>query len=540
MEKIPVYSAEQLNNMSKEDIVALTMQLQTQVVLFSEKISVLTAARCGRKTEQFADPNQLSFFNEAEVCASEETKEPAIEQAVKAHTRRKAKGKREADLSGLPVTTVTHELSAEELEREFGQNRWKRLPDQIYYKLEMIPARYEVMEHHVAVYASKHPDKVVKAAHPKEMLNNSIATPSVVAAVMNGKYVNAMPLYRLEQEFDRLGLNISRRNMANWVMTTTERYLSLLYDRLHGILCRAHTVQADETTVEVTKDGRSAGSKSYMWLYRTGEYEPGHPVILYEYRKTRATEHPLRFLAEFKGNLVCDGYSAYHRLGELRNGEITVANCWAHVRRHFANAIKAQKDLSKEQLDTSVAGQALKRIAAIYAADNRLKNLSAEERQKERHRIIAKDAEAYFAWARSMMSEVLENSETYKGLQYSLNQETYLKRFLNDGSIPLDNSCSERSIRPFAVGRNNFKIIDSVHGAEDSAIVYSIVETAKANGLVPYEYFKYLLTEIPKHVDGKSTDFLDDLLPWSDTLPKECFKPEKPRKDENPDSAASD
>ena len=539
MEKTPVYSAEELNRMSKEEIVAHTLQLQTQVVLFSEKISVLTAARYGRKTEQFADPNQLSIFNEAEACASEETKEPEIEQAVKAHVRKK-KGKREMDLSGLPVITVTHELSPEELEKEFGQNRWKRLADQVYYKLEVIPARYEVVKHCIAVYASRNPDKVVKASHPKEMLNNSIATSSVVAAVVNGKYVNAMPLYRLEQEFDRIGLNISRQNMANWVMRVTERYLNLLYDRLHGILCKAHTVQADETTVEVTKDGRSPGSKSYMWLYRTGEYEPGNPVILYEYQKTRATEHPMEFLKDFKGNLVCDGYSAYHKLDELRNGEIIVANCWAHARRHFANAIKAQKGLEKEKAASSVAGQALERIAAIYAADNRLKELTAKERQKERHRLLAKEVEAYFAWVRTMMSEVLENSETYKGLQYSLNQEKYLKRFLEDGSIPLDNSASERSIRPFTVGRNNFKVIDTVDGAQDSAIVYSIVETAKANGLVPYEYIKHLLTEIPKHVDGKSTDFLDDLLPWSDKLPKECYKPEKPKKKEISDSSDPD
>lgn len=539
MEKTPVYSAEELNRMSKEEIVAHTLQLQTQVALFSERISVLTAARYGRKTEQFADPNQLSIFNEAEALASGETKEPEIEQAVKAHVR-KIKGKREMDLSGLPVTAVMHELTSEELEREFGQNRWKRLPDQIYYKLEVVPARYEVMEHHIAVYASKHPDKVVKASHPKEMLNNSIATPSVVAAVVNGKYVNAMPLYRLEQEFDRIGLNISRQNMANWVMRVTERYLNLLYDRLHGILCEAHTVQADETTVEVTKDGRSAGSKSYMWLYRTGEYEPGNPVILYEYQKTRATEHPMEFLKDFKGNLVCDGYSAYHRLDELRNGEIVVANCWAHARRHFANALKAQKGLTKEKAAASVAGQALERIAAIYAADNRLKELSAEKRTEERRRLLTKEVEAYFAWARAMMSEVLENSETYKGLQYSLNQEKYLKRFLEDGSIPLDNSASERSIRPFTVGRNNFKVIDTVDGAQDSAVVYSIVETAKANGLVPYEYFRHLLTEIPKHVDGTDYAFLDDLLPWSDKLPKECYKPEKPKKEEIPDSATPD
>ena len=539
MEKTPVYSAEELKKMSKEEIVAHTLQLQTQVALFSERISVLTAARYGRKTEQFADPDQLSIFNEAEGLASEETKEPEIEQAVKAHVR-KIKGKREMDLSGLPVTTVMHELSPEELEREFGQNRWKRLPDQVYYKLEVIPARYEVMEHHIAVYASKHPDKVVKAAHPKEMLNNSIATPSVVAAVMNGKYVNAMPLYRLEQEFGRIGLNINRQNMANWIMATTERYLEPLYVRLRSVLCKAHTVQADETTVEVTKDGRSAGSKSYMWLYRTGEYEPGNPVILYEYRKTRATEHPLAFLKDFKGNLVCDGYSAYHRLDELRGGEIRVANCWAHARRHFANALKAQKGLTKEKAAASVAGQALERIAAIYAADNRLKELSAEKRTEERRRLLTKEVEAYFTWARAMMSEVLENSETYKGLQYSLNQEKYLKRFLEDGSIPLDNSASERSIRPFTVGRNNFKVIDTVDGAQDSAIVYSIVETAKANGLVPYEYFKHLLTEIPKHVDEKEKDFLDDLLPWSDKLPKECFKPEKPKKEDNSDSTTPD
>ena len=239
--------------------------------------------------------------------------------------------------------------------------------------------------------------------------------------------MNGLPVYRLEQEFHRSGVEISRQVMCNWVIRVAERYLSLVYDRMKRILLNQAVIQADETTVEVTKDGRKTGSKSYMWVYSTGEYDSsGKRVVLYDYRKTRATEHLKDFLGEYSGILVSDGYQSYHTL-EKEKDDLTVAGCYAHARRHFANAVKARK----------------------------------------------------------------------------------------------------RSIRPFCIGRKNWLMIDTIAGAEASAIVYSIAETAKANNLKPYEYFKYLLTEISKYQDEKSLTIFDEFLPWSESLPSNIRKPKK-------------
>lgn len=180
------------------------------------------------------------------------------------HRKKKRKGKREDDLKGIPVTVVQHEMTEDELKAAFPDGKYKRLPDEVYKRLEFHPASFEVMEHHVAVYAGMDNETIVKAGRPKDLLRDSIVTLSFQAAVINGKYVNSLPLYRMEQEFKRNDMNINRQNMANWTIQCADRYLAILYDHLHKLLYGYHVLQADETPVEVTKDGRPAGSKSYM------------------------------------------------------------------------------------------------------------------------------------------------------------------------------------------------------------------------------------------------------------------------------------
>ena len=357
----------------------------------------------------------------------------------------------------------------------------------------------------------------VKADRPKDLIRNSIVTPSLAAAIFNGKYVNAIPLYRMEQDFKRNGLNLSRQTMANWTIKLAEEYLSLFYDELHKELYKTHVLHADETPVFVSKDGRKAGSKSYMWVYRTGGYDNNNQIVLYDYQKTRRTDHPREFLKNFKGVLVTDGYQVYHTL-EKEKDDFTVAGCWAHARRKFADIVKALKtpDFKGEVL---MSQEVLKRIGDIYTLDNRLNNLSPEERQKRRQDSIKPLVEALFAWIKEHRHEVTPNSQCGKAFNYCINQEKYLKEFLNNGEIPLDNNSAERAIRGFCIGKKNWVLIDTVNGAKASAIIYSIAETAKVNHLRTYHYFEYLLTEILEHMDDKNTDFLKDLLPWSPTLP---------------------
>ena len=515
------YTAEQLNQLSKEELIEVLLKQQTAYNVLLERLTANNVNTFGRKSETMDYEGQESFFNEVEAVVEEAGPEPVMEEIT--YKRKKCTGKREQDLSNFPTTVVVHELTEEELTELFGEDGWKRLPDQIYKKLEMHPAQYEVMEHHVAVYASKTEDRIVKAPHPAELLNNSVATASLVAAVMNAKYTNAMPLYRIEQEFERSDVTISRQVMANWVNRCSERYLSLLYDRFHQQLLKEPVVQADETSVKVSKDGRPAGSESRMWVYRSGEYNTDAPVILYDYQKTRSGDHAIQFLKGFAGYLECDGFSGYRKMNRLVD-EVSIACCWAHARRDFADAVKAYGEKQKGVQDT-LAYRALEKIARIYLLDEKFKNLPPEERKKRRQSTVKPRVDAFFAWVREHQGEVPPKGRTGEGFTYCLNAEKYLRVFLDDGLIPIDNSAAERAVRPFAVGRKNWQLIDTVNGAQASAIVYSIVETAKANNLKPYEYLKHLLTVLPQRLEEKTSELnLDDLLPWSPELPDSCRK----------------
>ncbi len=372
----------------------------------------------------------------------------------------------------------------------------------------------------MAVYAGMDGQTIIRGNRPADLLRNSIATPSLEAAIMNSKYVKAIPLYRLEQEFARNEVQLSRQVMANWTIQCEERYLSLLYDRLHQELYKAGVLQADETPVLVSKDGRPAGSKSHMWVYRTGKMYQSNPIVLYEYQRTRNTSHPREFLKDYSGTVVTDGYQVYHTLEKERE-DLKIAGCWSHARRHFSNVVKT---LGKEKSKGTLANDALKQIAVIYKVEGMLKDLTPEERRQQRKLMVKPLIDVFFAWIKEHQADVLPKSETGKGFTYSLNQEKYLRVFLNDGNVPADNNAAESAIRGFCIGKANWHLIDTIDGAKASAIIYSIAETAKANYLKPYNYFEHLLTEIPKHMDDKNLDFLGELLPWSEKLPEACKK----------------
>ena len=527
------FTEEQLNSFDKATLITLFLHQQEQLKdidhklqLLLEQMSDMNRRRFGRSTEKTESANQLSFrfdgeellvFNEVEAVASEEE---VIEEEIVTVRGKKTKGKREADISGFPVKVIPHEMTEEELHRFYSDEKWKRLPDEIYKRYHYTPAKVEVEEHHIAVYSGVKSERMVKANHPKKLLNNSLASASTVAGILNAKYVNAAPLNRIEAEYNRNGINISRQTMANWVIQCADRYLAVVYDYMHKAMYNHHVIQADETPCLVNKDGREAGSKSYMWVYRTGHLSTNHPIVLYEYQKTRNASHPREFLKNFKGVCVTDGYQVYHTIENERE-DLTIAGCWAHARRRFDEALKAMK---KSEQKTCTANKALIMIQAIYREEGKLKDLSSKERYEQRQLIVKPLVEAYFTWVYKTEPHVLRASKTHKGLQYSINQEKYLMAFLSDGEVPIDNNAAERTIRGFCIGKKNWVMIDTIAGAKSSAIVYSIAETAKANNLKPYEYFNYLLTEIPEHLDDTNTSFIEDLLPWSDKLPKECKK----------------
>lgn len=539
------YTEEQLNKLDKELLVQLFLGLQDQMEgltrqtqdlndkmqLMMEQLVLSKKSRFGRSSEKMAGPGQIRFmevdgeivfFNEAEAVCDLDAPEPDSLELQQPKKKKQA-GKREADLAGLPVRRIDHYLSEKELAAEFGEKGWKQLPDAISRCYRFVPAKVEVEEHHVGVYSSKTDDRMVKAPHPKKLLPGSLVSPSLAAAVLNGKYVNAVPLYRLEKEFERYGLAITRQNMANWVIRLGESCFGPLYDYLHTLLYRYPVIQADETPVLVNKDGRPAGSKSWMWVYRSGCLYQKEQVILYEYQKTRNASHPRKFLKDYNGICVTDGYQVYHTL-EKEKEDLKIAGCWVHCRRKFEEALEV---IPKELRKQSVLDLLMNQIRAIYREEGKLSGFSADERVEKRQLVVKPLVDAFFAYVKQNSGRVPKSGKAREAFTYALNQEPYLRVFLENGNVPMDNNASERAIRGFCIGKKNWEMIDTVHGASASAIIYSISETAKANGLKPYEYFEYLLTEIPKHQDESSTDFLADLLPWSEKLPEYIRKPKK-------------
>ena len=529
-------NAKDLENFDKQTLISLLLsahtsletmqktvdQLNNNITLLTEEVRILRGLRFGRKSEQnLVEPtDQLHLsFNAAEAVIDlhPDIKEPELEEIFpKPYKRGKKKqGKREEDLKGIPTKIVPHTLSEQELKLAFPDGKWKKLPDEVYSRLEYTPGSFVVIEHHVEVYAGN---------RPADLLRNSIVTPTLLAAIYNYKFVNSQPINRIAQEFERQGVVIPTQNLCRWVNVCSEKYLKQVYDRLKEKLFSYHVIHADETPVQVNRDGRPAGTNSYMWVYRSGALE-GNPFVLYEYQRTRKADHPIEFLKGFNGYCVTDGYEVYHKIDRERD-DLTIAGCWAHARRRFAEVIK-NGDKEDPKIRDTVAYKALQIIQSMSRHENSYADKPPEERKALREKLCAPLVDDFFAYIKEKASTVLPKSATGQAILYCLNQESYLRVFLRDPYVPMTNNAAERGIRTFSLGKHNWYLIDTISGARASAIAYSIAETARANNLKPYEYFKYLLEELPKHGEFEDPVFIDDLLPWSDKLPAVCRKSDK-------------
>lgn len=542
-------SDEQLHNLGKEALIIIVSSLQDQlhslqsqldhanaqlsdtnrqIELLTEQIRIMNQRHFGRKSEANLSEidGQISLFdsfNEVEYLNQNSAKEPEIEEIViSSYHRSKTKGKREADLDGLPARIIEHRLSDEELAAKFP-NGYKELPMEVYKRLHIIPETFIVDEHHVHVYASKSNDgTILKAPRSRDLFRNSIATPALVASIINGKYTNALPLERQAKTYKMNGINLATNTMANWVIRSTDMYLSLIYDRMHELIYDSKVIHADETPVKVMRIDNAKiknGKKTYMWVYRNRSLKGTHPIVLYDWQDSRRSDHPREFLKTFSGTVVTDGYQVYHKLEKERE-DLKVAGCWIHARRPFADFIKS---VGLTAAKGSIAQEAYDMITEMLRVDNTFDDLPVSDRKKQRQLVLSDKVDAYFAWVKQKYTQVTQNGSIGKALAYSINQEKHLRVFLSDGNIPMDNNYAEQAIRPFTLGRKNFVLIESSNGAKASAVLYSLVETAKANGLNTFEYFNLLLTEIPQHVDDNNLRFLDNLLPWSPLVQKACL-----------------
>ncbi len=536
------HTLNELNNLSREELITIVLSMQGQhdalnenIEKLIEQVRIANSYRFGRHTETMKSINgQLSFFDEAEAFYDVSVKEPSAEEVLPVR-KKKAKGQRELNLKEFPEEIIPpYSVSEESLDDFYGRGNWRRMPDEVYKRLRHEPESWTVEVHTVEVYVGTngdHQDEFMRGSRPKDLLRNSIVTPSLIASILNVKYVNSSALHRIEQEFERNGVNISRQTMSNWIIKCADRYFTPFVERMKQELLTLHVTQSDETPTQVISDSDRPNSKCYMWVHRSGEFYRERPIVIYEYQKGRDHQKPLDFYRDYKGILVTDSLQQYH-LVDKKLPDVTNANCWAHARRAFADAVKAMDKKNPQMVRQSVAYRALQKISEFYNTDTELKELSSQERLQKRQEEIRPLVEEFFAWTKEQVEQctVPPKTKTGQGLNYLINQEAYLKVFLTDGDVPIDNSASERAIRTFCIGKKNWMFHNTANGASASAMVYSISETAKLNNLRPYYYFKYILTELPKLCDEQGTinpADLDHLMPWAEDLPDECRKPRR-------------
>ena len=541
----PFFTEEQLNGMSRENLIELMKLMKEQSAkkdteiqllkdkqkelefmnaMLSDRLALARRKQFGSSSEKYAEGyEQMDLFNEAEASADPEAEEPTFEEVhPSSYKRKKRTGKKEEDLSDFEVTeTIEYKLAGEDRYCPECGKKYKIVTKETVKRLKFVPAKFEVVEEVTYVYSCpecgfmKRPEKT-----PPLVSGGSIATPSLVAGIMNAKYVNGMPLARQEREFARYNLNLSTKTMANWIIGCANRYLKPLYDRMKEEFLKSRYIHCDETRIQVIGEPDQKGTtQNWMWVYLADEYSESPRMALFDYERTRAGYHPVKFLdGRFHGYLTCDGYQAYHGLDD----SITVTGCFTHARRRFDAALTAlKKDFTREQLKETVAYNAMTRIGILYKVEELIRNKTPEERYEERQKQSRPVVDALFEWLHSMEDSVDRSSLIGDAILYTLNQEPYLRRYLDDGHLSIDNNSAERAIKNFAVGRRNWLFAKSIRGADASAVVYSITETALLNGLKPYVYLTYVLDQIRQMGPFPKPDELERLLPWSDDLPEE-------------------
>lgn len=501
-------------NKSLKDMIK---RLEHNVEALTQAVLHATKKRFGASSEktQMLVGQYTIWGEEAEDSAITDNA-PVI--TIKEHKRPvRRKGDREKLTADLPRETVECILSPEEAFCDVCESELKVIgKKKVRSEMEYIPAKLVMKDYVQYVYkcsdcgkTDEHPDDVICSAPvPAPVLTHSIAAPSTVAWIMYQKYMLSVPLYRQERDFNRMGAALKRDTMANWVIRCADYWLKPLYDRMHEQLLKCGIIMSDETTWQVNKEkGKKASSKSYIWVHRSGSCE-GPPVILYEYTRTRSGEHAREFLSGFTGFHVSDAYQGYEKVeGIIR------CLCYSHLRRYYLEAIPL--DSAKKEIPGSGGAIGRNYCDKLFKLERKWKNLTPEERKKNRLIYSVPVLEAFFTWAENT---VTGQENLRKAINYTLNHKKYFTNFLLDGRIPLSNNLSEIAVKPVALTRKNSLFSDSVEGAIATAIIFSIINTATANNLDPYKYLEYIFQQLPNRDFTKDNSVLDEYLPWSEKM----------------------
>ncbi len=483
----------------KHAVVQRNEQLKAQILTLQEQLNLALARRYAASSEKIS-PDQIRLFDEAEADSQAPIPEEDTEVAVPAHNRRK-RGRKPLP-EALPRVEVVHELSGAELICPHDGAPLAEIGAVTSEQLDIVPAKIQVIRHIRKQYACACGQCIKTAALPKQPIPKSMASPGLLAHITVSKYQDALPLYRQETILQRIGVELPRATLANWMMQAgmlIQPLINLLRDRM----LEYDILQMDETPVQVLKEpDKRAQSKSYIWVQRGGP--PAQRVVLYDYDPGRSAEVPKRLLEGFEGYLQTDGYDGYNAVVAV-NG-LSHVGCMAHARRKFSDAVKAQGRNRKQ----GKAHRGLVLIQKLYRVEQQARQLKAHERYAWRHQYALPILEEIRAWLDEALPQVPPTSATGKALNYLHNEWSKLTRYLDDGRLEIDNNGAENAIRPFVLGRKNWLFSASVKGVKASANLYSLIETAKANGLEPYAYLRHVFTELPK---AETVAAIEALLP---------------------------
>jgi len=490
--------------------------LKQKVDHVAEDNRLLRKRLFGTSSEKYSDSAyyqpESDLFNEFELCAENiELEEPTIspedKPSPKKHAGRKPLPK------ALPRKVIEHDLTDEEKQCACGKEM-EYIGTQVSEQLEYQPATLTVLEHHCKKYGcsscnranQKDPEikaQLKTATKPKPLIAKSFATASLLAYIVISKFCDHLPLYRLENIFKRLSIDLSRQTMSTWVLKLGDIIIPLINMLQENIL--DHDVAfADETTLQVLQEpGRRAQTKSYMWCFLGGP--PDQRSVIYQYHPSRAGKIPDDFFEDYKGALHCDGYFGYNAL--LASPDIVGINCMAHVRRKFMEALPNGKE-------KGVSGYVVRTLRELYKIETSLRAINAEfgvikKVRQEKSKPILENLQSYLE---EKKQRVPPESRIGKAIKYTLKRWKYLITYLEDGRYEIDNNRTERAIKPFVMGRKAWLFANSVSGAHASARLFSLIETAKANGLEPYAYLKYIFKELPHCTTAEA---YEALLPWN-------------------------
>lgn len=483
-----------------------------------DEISLLRKKLFGSSSEKrvIDFPGQLNLFNEAELeqdPSIAETEELAAILPEETPKKRKTRATDAERFKGIPVIKKYIDIPEEDKTCPVCSTPLVKIGEEfVRRELVFIPAKLKVVEIYSFNYScpecSKRDIPVMKKGKDgKPHMLYGMASAGTVAWVMYQKFCNSLPYCRQEKDWKQYGAAITRATMANWVIRNSEAFFRPMYEYFHRKLLERNFLMADETPLQVLhEEGRRAQTKSYMWLFRSGE-DGGIPIILYKYSPTRAGDNAVEFLQEFNGYLMCDGYSGYNKVSNAKR-----TACWAHIRRYLTDAIPKGKQLDYTQ--PSVQGMMY--INQLFHLEDVIKaeHSSFDAIKKARLEKEKPIVEGFLSWLDKQ--NPVRGSRMDKAVTYIQNRRDYLMTYLEDGRCSFSNNLSENAIRPFTVGRKNWLFCDTPHGAQASAIVYTMVEMAKANGVNVYHYLTYLLEKLPD--DSMSDNELDQLAPWNEKV----------------------